>query len=55
MTYFKNFEEAYKKTYEFIRFYNEERVHGSIGDIPPAEAAEVYKLRDFLNIKEISM
>jgi putative transposase len=55
VTYFKNFEEAYEKTHEFIRFYNEERIHGSIGDITPAEAAKECKRGEILNIKQISM
>jgi len=55
VTYFNNFEEAYKRTHNFIRFYNQERLHGSIGDIPPVEASEKYKRGDILNIKQISM
>ena len=55
VTYFNNFEEAYEKTHNFIRFYNEERIHGSIGDIPPAEAAMAYRGGEVLNIKQISM
>ena len=55
VTYFKTFEEAYEKTHKFIRFYNQERLHGSIGDIPPAEALDMYKRGDVLNIKNISM
>jgi putative transposase len=55
VTYFKNFEEAYRRTHDFIRFYNQQRIHGSIGDIPPAEAAAIYKRGDTLNIKQISM
>jgi putative transposase len=55
VTYFKNFEEAYEKTHKFIRFYNQERLHGSIGDIPPAEALDMYKRGDALNIKNISI
>lgn len=55
VNYFKNFEEAYERTHNFIRFYNQERLHGSIGDIPPAEALEMYKRGDRLNIKQISM
>ncbi|MFZ9596755.1 MAG: IS3 family transposase, partial [Bdellovibrionia bacterium] len=43
VTYFNSFEEAYEKTHNFIRFYNQERLHGSLGDIPPAEASEMYK------------
>ena len=55
VTYFNNFEEAYEKTHNFIRFYNQERLHGSIGDIPPDEALELSKRGHSLNIKQISM
>jgi putative transposase len=55
MTYFATFAEAYEKTHEFIRFYNTERIHGSIGDITPVEAVEAYERGEFLNIKTISM
>lgn len=55
MNYFSSFAEAYERTHAFIRFYNEVRIHGSIGDIPPAEAMEKLKRGDILNIKEISM
>lgn len=43
VTYFKSFKEAYERTHNFIRFYNQERLHGSIGDIP------LPKLRRLLN------
>ncbi len=52
MTYFNSFEESYEKTHDFIRFYNQERLHGSIGDIPPAEALEIYRRGDALNIRK---
>lgn len=53
--YFKNFAEAYEETKKFIRFYNEERIHGSIGYITPTEAMEKYDRGELLNIKTISM
>jgi putative transposase len=55
MTYFSTFAEAYEKTHAFIRFYNSERIHGSIGDITPVEALSKYKRGEFLNIKAIAM
>ena len=55
VTYFKTFEEAYAKTHEFIRFYNEERIHGSIGYTTPAEATAAFNRGEILNIKQISM
>lgn len=55
VTYFSTFSEAYEKTHKFIQFYNEERIHGSIGDIAPAQAMAKYLRGDLLNIKTISM
>jgi putative transposase len=55
VTYFTTFADAYEKTHAFIRFYNEERIHGAIGDITPVEAMEAYKRGSLLNIKTISM
>jgi putative transposase len=55
VNYFSTFAEAYERTHAFIRFYNEERIHGSIGDIAPAEAMERCKSGEKLHIKEISM
>jgi putative transposase len=53
--YFRTFAEAYEKTHKWIKFYNTERIHGSIGDITPTEAMEKYKRGEVLNIKTISM
>ena len=53
--YFSTFADAYEKTHEFIRFYNKERIHGSIGDITPAEAMDKHKKGEELNIKTITM
>jgi putative transposase len=55
VNYFWNFAEAYERTHAFIRFYNEERIHGSIGDITPTEAMERHKRGETLNIETISM
>lgn len=55
VTYFTTFAEAYEKTKAFIRFYNEKRIHGSIGYITPTEAMEKLKRGDLLNIKTINM
>jgi putative transposase len=55
ITYFMNFAEAYEKTKRFIQFYNEERLHGSLGYITPTEAMGRLKRGDILNIKTISM
>jgi putative transposase len=55
VTYFTTFAEAYERTHAFIRFYNRERIHGSIGDITPVEAMDKYKRGDLLNIKTITI
>lgn len=46
-SYFKNFAEAYEKTVEFIKFYNEERLHGAIKKLTPKEFKERYENQDF--------
>jgi hypothetical protein len=38
---FHNFAEVYEQTHEFIYFYNEERIHGSLGMRTPAEILSV--------------
>lgn len=53
--YFRSFAEAYEETKKFIRFYNEERIHGSIGYITPTEAMEKYQRSEALNIRTINM
>jgi putative transposase len=35
--YFRNLKDVYIETEEFINFYNNERLHGSLGYIPPSE------------------
>lgn len=55
VNYFNNFSEAYERTHAFIRFYSEARIHGSIGDIAPAEGMVRLKRGETLNIKTISM
>lgn len=55
VTYFATFAQAYEKTKAFIRFYNEKRIHGSIGYITPTEAMAKFKRGDLLNIRPINM
>jgi putative transposase len=55
VSYFRTFADAYEKTHKWIKFYNTERIHGSIGDITPAEAMNKYKRGEALNIETISM
>ncbi|MBX7232690.1 MAG: integrase core domain-containing protein [Bdellovibrionales bacterium] len=33
--YFKNFEEVYASVFRFIEFYNNRRLHGSLGNLSP--------------------
>ena len=35
--YFENFADAYKQTVEFMEFYNNERIHGSLKMMTPNE------------------
>lgn len=55
VTYFASFAEAYEKTKVFIRFYNQQRIHGSIGYITPTEAMDKFKRGELLNVDTISM
>lgn len=55
VTYFATFAEAYEKTKRFIRFYNEKRIHGSLGYITPTEAMVKFKRGELLNIEIINM
>jgi len=52
-SYFKSFAEAYKKTVEYITFYNEKRLHGSIKKLSPREFKERYDQQEF-GIVELS-
>lgn len=36
--YFKDFKSAYIDSVKFIEFYNNSRIHGSLGNLPPTEA-----------------
>ena len=40
--YFASFKEAYDQTREFIEFYNNERLHGSLGYRPPEEFERLF-------------
>jgi putative transposase len=41
--YFKNFAEVYKAVYEFVEFYNNRRLHGSLGNMSPIQFIEKFK------------
>lgn len=45
--YFKSFFEAYYKTVDYIEFYNNERLHGSIKKLPPVEFKMRYEAGEF--------
>jgi len=53
---FKYFEEAYEEFYEFIEFYNEGRVHGSLGYRTPKEIMDLYASGSYIKLpKTISI
>lgn len=53
--YFKTLSEAYRKTHEFIDFYNERRIHGSLKFRTPNEILHDYNLGKELLIKPVSL
>ena len=55
VNYFKNLSDAYIKTHQFIKFYNERRVHKSLRYRTPNEIMLDYKLGKPLNIKPVSL
>lgn len=50
--FFNSFKEAYEKTVEFINFYNQRRIHGSLRFYSPIEALERFNL-GIREIKEV--
>ena len=53
--YFKTLAEAYRQTHEFIDFYNERRIHGSLKFRTPNEILHDYYLGKDLPIKSVSL
>ncbi|WP_412734071.1 IS3 family transposase [Halalkalibacterium halodurans] len=49
---FETYSEAYQEVSEFMRFYNDRRMHSSILDLAPSEFYEMSKAQS-LKIKEI--
>ena len=45
--YFRTFREAFEKTMEFIDFYHNRRLHGSLFHFPPVEFKERHKKGHF--------
>lgn len=50
--YFDTFEEAYSQTIDFMSFYNEERLHGSLKMLPPIEFTKKFE-RSEVQIKDL--
>lgn len=51
--YFKSLKEVYEQTDEFIRFYNEKRLHSSLGYRSPKEFTDLYERKE-INFKVVS-
>jgi putative transposase len=49
---FETYSEAYEAVTSFMRFYNERRIHSSIGDLAPSQFYEKKKMEP-LAIKEV--
>ena len=49
--YFKNYQDVYRSVFEFIEFYNNRRLHGSIGKISPIKFLEKFKNGEIINYK----
>ena len=44
--YFKNFQDAYKQTMEWMEFYNNERIHGSLNMMSPIDFIKKFNLNE---------
>lgn len=53
--YFKTLAEAYEQTHQFIDFYNERRIHGSLKYRTPNEVLNDYNLGKQILIKAVSL
>jgi len=51
--YFWSYEQAYSETVDFIKFYNNERIHGSLNDNTPNEMLTLAKEGKELNIENV--
>lgn len=52
---FNNYLEGYQVTYDFIQFYQTERIHGSLGNRTPAECLKLYREGGLTGIKNIRL
>ena len=53
--YFHSFADAYEQTHAFIDFYNETRIHGSIGMKSPAEIVTLWKNNQKVNVQPVRL
>ena len=53
--YFKTYGQAYQETVEFMEFYNNRRIHGSLKSRTPMEVYEQYKKGLELNISPVKV
>ena len=52
---FNDFLEGYQTTFDFIKFYHEERIHSSLGNRTPAECLELHKAGTLSGIENIRL
>lgn len=55
MQAFVDYPNAYEKTVKFIKFYQEKRIHGSLGFLTPQEVMEKHSRGEELKIKPIKL
>ena len=53
--YFSTFADAYSQTHTWVKFYNEVRIHGSIGMRTPVEVLALWKQGKKLEIQEVRL
>ncbi len=53
--YFHTFADAYSQTHEWVEFYNNYRIHGSIGMRTPAEVVELWRAGEDLEIEAVRL
>ena len=53
--YFSTFAEAYTETHAWVRFYNEERIHGSIGMRTPSEIVASWRNGESLEVSAVKL
>ena len=53
--YFHTFADAYVQTHEWVEYYNNDRIHGSLGMRSPVEVLELWKSGVKLDIQPVSL